>query len=240
MKIAIIPARGGSKRIPRKNIKVFDGKPIIAYAIQAALDSNCFDQVIVSSDDREILDIAHHYGASRSGRSAKLSGDTVGTAEVLLDYMQWNPSFQTLCCIYPCNPFLTGQKLKDALTQHYNTRADSTFPVVRYGYPPQRALKIENGYAQMLQPEHYPTRSQDLEPIYHDAGQFYWLNTNAFSEQKKLFMTRSTALIYPETEVQDIDNVEDWTLAEVKYQLWRKNNSQSLSSARETKVPLAP
>jgi N-acylneuraminate cytidylyltransferase len=228
IRIAIIPARGGSKRIPRKNIKEFDGKPMLAYSIEAAKSSRCFDYVFVSSDDAEILQIARTHGAIPAVRSEDLSGDMVGTVEVLLDFLQGFRGAETVCCIYPCNPFLTGEKLQNGLAQHLATGADSTFPVLQYSYPPQRALKIQNGMAEMLQPEHYPTRSQDLEPIYHDAGQFYWLNVDALQAQQKLFMAKSTPLITSEMEAQDIDTVEDWHLAEVKYQLWRKNSQCSL------------
>jgi N-acylneuraminate cytidylyltransferase len=229
MRLAIIPARGGSKRIPRKNIKEFDGNPVIAYAIVAAEASKCFDDIVVSTDDPEIAAIAAKYGAKSHRRSKENSSDTAGTVPVLLEVLQKYESYlpTDICCIYPCNPFLTGEKIALALVQHYAKRADSTFPVVKYSYPPQRGLKIANGRAQMLQPEHYPTRSQDLEPIYHDAGQFYWLNVEELQTQKKLFMERSTPLITSEMEAQDIDTIEDWHLAEVKYQLWR-NNSQFL------------
>ena len=237
MKIAIIPARGGSKRIPRKNIKDFFGKPVIAYAIDAALASDCFDEVIVSTDDAEIADIAILYGASVPFmRSTENASDTAGTVPVLLEVLGLKPAdYTTICCIYPCNPFLTSEKVQEGLIKHLETGADSTFPVVAYSYPPQRALRIANGNAKMLHPQHYPTRSQDLEKIYHDAGQFYWLNVKAVKEQQKLFMAKSTPLIYRETEVQDIDTLEDWTLAEVKYQLWR-NNSQSLSLGQAPKA----
>jgi N-acylneuraminate cytidylyltransferase len=238
MRLAIIPARGGSKRIPRKNIKEFQGKPIIAYAIEAALASKCFDMVLVSTDDEEIKNFARANGAYTHPRSELNASDTAGTVPVLLEALDWQHktfSIQTdeICCIYPCNPFLTAWGLWYAYTRHKKTNADSTFPVVKYSYPPQRALKITKCKAEMLHPEHYPTRSQDLEPIYHDAGQFYWLNTKALLEQQKLFMKRSTPLIYNELEAQDIDTLEDWALAEVKYQLWR--NTQFSSLAQEPK-----
>lgn len=239
MTVAIIPARGGSKRIPRKNIKAFDGKPIIAYAIAAAHEADCFSDIIVSTDDHEIAEIALRWGAGAHKRSDENSSDTAGTVPVLLEVLENFEDIEDICCIYPCNPFLTGEKLSDGLAQHWGTLADSTFPVVKYSYPPQRALRINDGQVQMLHPEYYPARSQDLEPIYHDAGSFYWLNVNALKTQQKLFMAKSTPLIYPESEVQDIDTVEDWNLAEVKYQLWR-NHSQSSLSGPETRVPLAP
>lgn len=239
MRIAIIPARGGSKRIPRKNIKEFYGIPVMAYAIAAAQASQCFDSVVVSTDDLEIEAIATRYGANVHRRSPENSSDMAGTVPVLLEVLEeCSLIMDDICCIYPCNPFLTGEKLMEGLEMHLTAKADSTFPVVKYSYPPQRALKIVDGQADMIQPEHYHSRSQDLDPIYHDAGQFYWLNAEALLRQQRLFMAQSSPLIYPETEVQDIDTLEDWTLAEVKYQLWR-NNTKSLLSGQETKVPLA-
>lgn len=241
MRLAIIPARGGSKRIPRKNIRLFNGRPIIAYAIEAALAAS-FDDVIVSTDDTEIAEVALRHGASVPFmRSAENASDTAGTVPVLLEVLENFSCTQIsdICCIYPCNPFLTAAKLEDGLAYHIGSKADSTFPVVQYSYPIQRSLRIDYGWAEMRWPENYQARSQDLEPTYHDAGQYYWLNVEALKEQEKLFMKRSTPLIYPETEVQDIDTLEDWNLAEVKYQLWR-NNSQSLSSAPETKAQAVP
>lgn len=239
MRLAIIPARGGSKRIPRKNIKEFAGIPIIGYAILAARDAG-FDDVMVSTDDAEIADIALHFGASVPfKRSEKNSSDSAGTVPVLLEVLEWYEkthfvTFSDICCIYPCNPFLTTRKLLHGLGRHDTSGAESTFPVVKYSYPPQRALQFNGDRFEMLWPENYSLRSQDLLPIYHDAGQFYWLNVEALQAQQKLFMEHSVPLIYPETEVQDIDTLEDWTLAEVKYQLWR--NSQCLSSEQAPKA----
>ena len=235
MRLAIIPARGGSKRIPRKNIKEFHGKPIIAYAIEAANRSGLFDVVMVSTDDPEIGSVAQSFGATVPFlRSAETSGDHVGTVEVLLEVLRdYGRAFDHICCIYPCNPFLTGRKLSDGLGKHLETKADSTFPVVRFSYPPQRGLHFDGLDFKMLHPEHYPTRSQDLELIYHDAGQFYWLSVAALLKQQKLFMERSTPLFCSELEAQDIDTLEDWALAEVKYQLWR--NTQFSSLAQEPK-----
>jgi pseudaminic acid cytidylyltransferase len=234
MRIAIIPARGGSKRIPRKNIRDFNGMPIIGYAIAAARDSGCFDEVMVSTDDQEIADIARQFGASVPFmRSAKNGGDHICTVPVLLEvlseYSRQENAFTDVCCIYPCNPFLTAAKIKDGLDKHTESRSDSTFPVVKYSYPPQRALRLDGWGTgiEMIHPENYESRSQDLDPIFHDAGQFYWLRTMALAMQQKLFMKRSTPLIYSELEVQDIDTLEDWTLAEVKYQLWRNNSQYS-------------
>jgi len=243
VKLAIIPARGGSKRIPRKNIKEFDGKPIIAFAIQAALESGCFDTVMVSTDDAEISVIARFLGAEVPFmRSAQMSGDGVGTVPVLLDvlekYRQQGKAFSDICCIYPCNPFLTAEKLAKGLDKHIKSKASSTFPVVAYSYPIWRSLRFNGFRFEMLWPENYHARSQDLGTVYHDAGQFYWLNPLDLAKERKLFMDRSEPLIYSELEVQDIDTLEDWALAEVKYQLWR--NSQSSLSAQASKGPSVP
>ncbi len=222
--IAIITARGGSKRIPRKNIKEFCGKPILAYSIEAALASGIFDTVMVSTDDVEIAELAKHYGAEVPFyRSEKTANDFATTAdvinEVLEEYEKRGQRFDALCCIYPTAPFLTGQKLRVAYEQMQEKAADSVVPVVRFGFPPQRSVIVRNGYLQFKWPEHALTRSQDLEPFYHDAGQFYFLRTASFAEQKKLIMERTVPLELEELEVQDIDNEEDWKLAELKFRM---------------------
>jgi pseudaminic acid cytidylyltransferase len=221
-KVAIITARGGSKRIPRKNVKMFLGFPIIKYSIEAALSSGMFDEVMVSTDDQEIADIAKSFGASIPFfRSPKTSDDYATTAdvieEVILTYRQQGKDFEQLCCIYPTAPFVTAEKLKRGMELLAQTGADSVLPVVRFSYPIQRSLKIEDGKASMFWPENYNARSQDLTPAYHDAGQFYCLNTKSILEQKKLFALHTIPMEMSELEVQDIDNDEDWKLAEVKY-----------------------
>lgn len=222
--VAIITARGGSKRIPRKNIKDFLGKPIIAYSITAALESGCFDEVMVSTDDQEIAEVAQRYGAQIPFlRSPETSNDFATTEDVLLEvlteYEQRGIQFSKGCCIYPTAPFVTAAKLKAAYEELILHNADSAFPVARFSYPIQRALKIEGGLLSMIWPEHIYSRSQDLMPAYHDSGQFYWFDIPKFHVSKNLFSERSVPIEILEFEVQDIDNMEDWKMAEMKYQM---------------------
>jgi N-acylneuraminate cytidylyltransferase len=220
--LAIIPARGGSKRIPRKNIKPFLGKPIMEYSIQAARACKCFDEIMVSTDDKEIAEIAISAGAQVPFfRSTEASSDTAGTAEVLIEvlyeYEKRGMYFEYLCCIYPTAPFITAQRLSYAKSLLMENNVDCILPVTKFSYPIQRGLIIENGYARMLWPENYSKRSQDLQDVYHDCGQFYFLNTQSLIKQKSLFPEKTMTIIVPETEVQDIDNESDWKIAELKY-----------------------
>lgn len=225
--IAIIPARGGSKRIPGKNIKPFLGKPIIAYSIEVALKSNLFTEVMVSTDDEQIATIASKYGASVPFlRSEATSNDfaTLGDVveEVLLVYEKQGKFFDNLCCILATAPFINEELLNEAFQLMIKHHYDSVFPVVRYSYPIQRALRMQNGKISMFYPENFLKRSQDLEPAYHDSGQFYWMKVEEFKKQKRFFARNSGAIILSETEVQDIDSEEDWKLAEWKYQWLKK------------------
>lgn len=222
--LAIIPARGGSKRIPRKNIKPFLGKPIMEYSIQAARACKCFDEIMVSTDDKEIAEIAISAGAQVPFfRSTEASSDTAGTAEVLIEvlyeYEKRGMYFEYLCCIYPTAPFITAQRLSYAKSLLMENNVDCILPVTKFSYPIQRGLIIENGYARMLWPENYSKRSQDLQDVYHDCGQFYFLNTQSLIKQKSLFPEKTMTIIVPETKVQDIDNESDWKIAELKYSL---------------------
>ncbi|CAK7083322.1 MAG: CMP-N,N'-diacetyllegionaminic acid synthase [Bacteroides rodentium] len=224
--IAIIPARGGSKRIPRKNIKPFMGKPIIAYSIEAALQSGLFDEVMVSTDDEEIAEIARRYGAKVPFmRSADTSNDYAGTADVILEvlkmYKELGQEFDTVCCIYATAPFVTSGRLAEAYSKLSDT-IDSVFTCVAYSYPVQRSLHVVDGKICMVYPEYAASRSQDLEPIYHDAGQFYVVRTSPFIQEKTLWGKNTAGLVLPELEVQDLDTQTDWTLAEMKYQLLHK------------------
>jgi|ERR1043165_2187618 N-acylneuraminate cytidylyltransferase len=221
-KVAIITARGGSKRIPRKNIKPFLGHPIIKYSIDAALQSGCFDEVMVSTDDKEIADIALSLGAKVPfSRSAKTSDDYATTCdvleEVILEYRKLGKDFDYLCCIYPTAPFVTGEKIKKGMQLLQERGADCVLPIVRFSYPIQRSLKIEDGKTMMIWPENYLARSQDLMPAYHDCGQFYCMKTESMLKQMRLFAEFTIPLETPEMEVQDIDNEEDWKIAEIKY-----------------------
>ena len=227
--IAIIPARGGSKRIPRKNIKFFLDKPIIAYSIEAALSSGMFDEVMVSTDDEEIAEISKKYGASVPFfRSDELSNDEAGTAPVLIEvlenYKLKGKNFKYTCCIYPCAPFITSKRLKEAMSLLVSYNADSVLPITRFSYPPQRCLVLRNDKAVMLHPENYNMRSQDLETLYHDAGQFYCLKSTALINEKKLTCANTLPLILPDIEVQDIDTIQDWEVAEMKYQILKKRS----------------
>ena len=219
--IAIITARGGSKRIPRKNIKEFCGKPIIEYSIEAALQSGLFEEVMVSTDDAEIAKIAQAAGTQVPFmRSSANAGDYAGTddvlMEVLLAYRELGREFDTFCCIYPTAPFVTAQKLQKAMG--LLEQADSVMPVVAFSFPPQRCMILnEAGELRMKWPEHARTRSQDLEPYYHDCGQFYCCRTAPFMEYKTTDLPHMVPMIMSELEVQDIDNQDDWEIAELKY-----------------------
>lgn len=220
--IAIITARGGSKRIPRKNIRDFCGKPILAYSIEAALQSGIFDEVMVSTDDEEIAGIARKYGAAVPFmRSEKTSGDFASTADVVLevvqDYREKGITFDWFCCIYPTAPFITSGKLLHAYEKVVNAQADAIVPVVRFSFPPQRGFIINNERLEYKWPEYTFSRSQDLEPFYHDAGQFYLLRTEAFMDEKTVVPKKTIPFIIDEMEVQDIDNFDDWHIAEIKY-----------------------
>lgn len=223
-RIAIIPARGGSKRIPKKNIRDFLGHPIIKYSIEAAVHSHCFDEIMVSTEDKEIAEKAELFGVAipfyRSSASAHDSATTADVIEeVLREYGKRNKHFQFCCCIYPAAPFVTTDHLMQSYALLKETESDSVVPVVRFGHPIQRALKIEGGRLSMIQPENLTIRTQDLTPTYHDAGQFYWLRVESFLRQKKLIMDYTVPFMMPESEVQDIDNEEDWKTAEIKYEI---------------------
>lgn len=223
--LAIIPARGGSKRIPRKNIRDFAGKPIVSYSIQAAIESKCFDEVMISTDDRDIALVGEQYGAKIPFfRTEKNSDDFSTIADVVLEviseYEKLGINFEVFCCILPTAPFVTAERIREGLKIMLESQADSIVAITRFGYPIQRAMKIDQeGALKMFWPENYPKRSQDLEPSYHDTGQFYWIRTSVLREQKRFFTENTRPLIIPESEVQDIDSEEDWKIAELKYKL---------------------
>lgn len=225
--IAIITARGGSKRIPKKNIREFCGKPILAYSIEAALQSGVFDEVMVSTDSGEIAAIAGKYGAKVPFlRSEKTAGDFAGTNDVILEvleeYENRGRHFDMGCCIYPTAPFVTADKLRDAARRLLETDADTLIPVVEFSYPPKRAMVIRDGLLQFGDLRYLDSRSQDLEKEYHDAGQFYCFRTAAFRVNRKLMLGKILPYVVPEMEVQDIDNESDWQIAEIKYQAMRR------------------
>jgi N-acylneuraminate cytidylyltransferase len=223
--LAIIPARGGSKRIPRKNIKDFLGKPILAYSIEAAIKSRLFDEIMVSTDDQEIADIAQQYSAKVPFlRTNENANDFATLADVLIEvvdqYKKNGKSFENICCILPTAPLTRPSRINEALTKLISEDLESVLPVVEFSYPILRALEFDEEHKlKMIWPEHLKARSQDFKPAYHDSGSFYWIKHEALHEQKTLFCKHGSAIVLPETEVQDIDNETDWKLAELKYKL---------------------
>lgn len=217
--LAIITARGGSKRIPQKNIKHFMGKPMLAYAVEAALNAGIFDEVMVSTDDLQIANIAKQYNAKVPFmRSQETSNDFATTHDVLVEVMDSYKSigqeFDNICCIYPCVPFLTPDILKDAFGKFLQSKADRLTPVVKYSFPIQRAFIInENGFLAFREPENQSTRSQDLQPTYHDVGMFY------FYKSDRLNSNKISSYEMDERVVQDIDTMDDWKMAEMKYKV---------------------
>lgn len=222
--LCVIPARGGSKRIPRKNIKNFLGKPIIAYSIDAALSSGLFAEVMVSTDDEEIAEIAMRCGAKVPFlRSAENSSDYATTLDVLKEvisyYNKQQVSFQNVACIYPCAPFVTAKNLQDSFEIKNRKGFHTVFPVIEYSFPIQRSLTLNGGRIKFAYPEFSQTRSQDLEKHYHDAGQYYVLDVYETILKNRLLTENSGAVVISELEGQDIDNETDWRLAELKYQI---------------------
>tara|TARA_B100000963_G_scaffold361969_2_gene401433 strand:- start:3596 stop:4282 length:687 start_codon:yes stop_codon:yes gene_type:complete len=226
-KIAIIPARGGSKRIPKKNIRNFLGKPIITYAIDVAIGSKIFDEVIVSTDSEEIAAIARDSGAKVPFMRSQKNSDDYATTfevieEVILKYREKNDYFDYGCCIYPCTPLLKEENIIKSFDKLIENDYDLVFPIVKYSFPIQRALKTTHGLAMMIQPEHITTRSQDLEDSYHDVGQFYSFKVDKLMRKKSLLTDNTSFIEISELESQDIDNIEDWNLAELKYSIINK------------------
>lgn len=223
MKIAVIPARGGSKRIPRKNIKPFCGKPMIAWSIEAALKSSCFDQVIVSTDDQEIAQVAISYGAQTPFvRPGEFADDYTPTSEVVKHAIGWltknNLHPLSVCCIYATAPFINESDIYDSLQIFYKNNCEYVLPITSFPFPIQRAIRItSNRELRMMQPEFFATRSQDLEDAYHDAGQFCWGTTEAWMESKRPFEAKTLPFILPRHKVQDIDTEEDWLRAELMF-----------------------
>jgi pseudaminic acid cytidylyltransferase len=222
-KVAIIPARGGSKRIPRKNIKTFAGQPIIAYSINAAKTSNLFDRVILSTDSEEIAEVGNAYGAEVPFmRPSELSDDFTGTAEVLIHSINWltehDKFYSYFCCIYPTAAFLEKEYLVKGFDILRKNNASTVFSVTSFPYPIFRAMKIEaNNRVKMFWPEYLNSRSNDLPDAYHDAGQFYWGDTEKFLKEKNIFSSDSVPVILPRYLVHDIDTPEDWETAEILY-----------------------
>ena len=223
MRLAVIPAGGGSKRIPRKNIREFCGKPIIAWSIEAALESGCFERVVVSTDDPEIAAVALEHGAETPFvRPPELADDHTPTVPVVAHAIAWQEehgdAVQAACCIYATAPFCRAEDLRQGLRRLEEGGVDFVFPATSYGFPIQRALRITAaGSVEMFQPEHAATRSQDLEPAYHDAGQWYWGTRDAWLAGRPIFSSAARAVVLPASRVQDIDTVEDWERAELMF-----------------------
>lgn len=223
MNIAVIPARGGSKRIPRKNIREFCGKPMIAWSIAAARQSGCFDRVLVSTDDPEIAAVAERFGAEAPFvRPAELSNDHAGTIPVMRHAVEWlvkqRSAPENICCIYATAPFISPDDIRAGLELLQGNRVAFAFSVTTFPYPIQRALRLtQKGRVQMFSRKYSATRSQDLEEAYHDAGQFYWGRAEAWLAEKIIFGPDSLPVILPRHRVQDIDTMEDWRRAELMF-----------------------
>jgi len=225
MRLCVIPARGGSKRIPRKNIKSFCGQSMIGYSIKAAIASGCFDKVIVSTDDQEIAEVSKSFGAEVPFiRPNELANDYTATIPVIKHAIEWfddqGQSPSEVCCLYATAPFIQADSIRKAYNKMKQEKADYCFTVTSFEFPVQRAIEITvENRIDMFYPEHFETRSQDLDESYHDAGQFYWGKAEAFKQQKPLFSKSATPYILPRHLVQDIDTTEDWIRAEAMHRV---------------------
>ena len=236
MKIAVIPARGGSKRITKKNIRPFFGKPIIGWTIEAARDSGCFDKIVVSTDDDEIAQVARSLGAEVPFvRPADISNDHAGTTPVMAHATQWfmdsgiQPSL--VCCLYATAPFIQTSDIQRGMAMMKTGNIDFVFTVTRYSSPIQRALRIRgNGQVAMFNPDQFNQRSQDLEAAWHDAGQFYWGRSEAWLKELPVFAANSLPIDIPGHRVQDIDSLEDWKRAEKLFRLLQEETENSLGT----------
>lgn len=222
--LAVIPARGGSKRLPGKNVRLFHGRPIMAYSIECALRAGCFDEVMVSTDDETIARVALECGARVPFRRSEVTADDYSTtddvvAEVLDAYERMGERFDVIACLYATAPLMRAEHLLTGVRSVQSGECDAAFAMVRYSYPVQRALVVRDGFTVMQHPEHALSRSQDLEPVYHDAGQFYVASVQAFREYGGFWGPRTRGIELSELEVQDVDSATDWALAELKYTL---------------------
>jgi pseudaminic acid cytidylyltransferase len=236
MKIAVIPARGGSKRIPRKNIKSFCGKPMIAWSIEAALQSGCFDHVVVSTDDGEIADVARQCGAQVPFmRPPILSDDHTGTIPVIRHAIEWfnerGHVSDQVCCIYATAPFVSAADIQRGLNILTTAGSEYAFAVTKYPFPIQRAIRVsDRGRVAMYNPAHFNTRSQDLDEAFHDAGQFYWGRATAWLTGKVIFGPHAAVVQLPRYRVQDIDTAEDWQMAEYLFHAFNRKNDSDQST----------
>ncbi len=222
--LAIIPARAGSKRILNKNIRPFFNKPIIAYSIETAIKAKCFDEIMVSTESKEIANISLKYGADipfyRSIQTADAFTPLSNVImEVLRKYAEQGKNFRFVCCILPTSVFASNTIIRKSFTKLKQKNIDAVISVVKYNHPIQRALTIRNGKLEMILPKHATYRTQDLSASYYDAAQFYWLQVRSFFDQKVFFMKNTLAYELPASRVQDIDTLEDWKIAEIKYKL---------------------
>lgn len=222
MRIAVIPARGGSKRIPGKNIRSFAGQPIISYSIRAALDSGVVDRVLVSTDDENVAAVARELGAETPfKRPANLSDDFTPTVPVIKHAIEWVSEHwerpQVVCCIYATAPFIRADNVRAAYDILVKDKVTGyVFSATSFGFPIQRAFKISpSGHCEMFYPQNYNARSQDLDDAYQDAGQFYWGSADAYLSDKIFFSPESKPYLLPRYRVQDIDTLEDWKRAEI-------------------------
>lgn len=226
-KLAIITARGGSKRIPGKNIKPFHGKPLISYSIEAALKSEIFDEIMVSTDSDEISDIAHSFGAKVPfQRSARNSDDYASTMDVLIEvinqYQELGNSFDQMCCLYPTAPFLTAKKIRDSHQLFESGQYHSLVTITEFGFPIQRAFRrLDNQTVQPISAVDFEKRSQDLEPHFHDVGQLYWFDVKKMMQTKNIITEKTVGFFVPPSEAQDIDTLDDWIIAEAKFQVMK-------------------
>ncbi len=229
--VAIITARGGSKRVPKKNIRSFCGKPMLSYAIEAAKKADIFDEIMVSTDSKEIADIALEFGAGVPFmRSEKTADDFATTRDVLLEVLQEYEKrgviFDRMCCLYPTAPFLTARRLREAMELLNDPNTTAVMPVVQFSFPPLRGMVLKDGKLEYRWPEYKNCRSQDLEPIYHDVGQFYCYKTKEYMQDA---IKGHTPIILPESEVQDIDTEEDWKVAEMKYRIFQETEKERMA-----------
>jgi len=230
LRLAVIPARGGSKRIPRKNIRSFHGKPIMAWSIEAARESGCFDRIVVSTDDPEIANVANEFGAETPFlRPDELSDDTAPTSVVVKHAIEWHGengfTVDECCCLYATAPFLSGTSIREGLHNLLATDADFAVSVTSFPFPIQRACRIQDGRLTLIDPAQYLVRSQDLEETFHDAGQFYWGRSEAWVGLRPIFGERTTPVILPRFHVQDIDTLEDWRSAEILFDRFRNQQA---------------
>lgn len=231
--LAIIPARGGSKRIPKKNIKLFHNKPIIEYTITTLKNSNLFDEVMVSTDDLEIKNIAETLGAKVPFlRNEESANDFATLSQVILEvlnmYKQQGKQFEHVCCMLPTAALILPSKIKEGFDLLKNKNLNTVVPVIAFSYPIQRAFKAEKGILKLREPKHINTRSQDLETHYHDSGQFYWLNVEAFLNEKTIFSKKTGFIELREHEAQDVDTLEDWQMLNIKYNYKNLHNEKNL------------